>query len=113
MSVADEPPAATVQSPTGKRRRLSLIWLIPLISALIGAWLVWDTYSKRGPVITITFDGAEGLQAGQSHVKHKDVDMGLVRSIALTKDLRSVLVTIEMTREAEPLLTEGAKFWVV
>ena len=42
--------------------------------------------------------GAEGLQAGQSHVRHKDVDMGLVESIALSKDLQRVVVKVRMTR---------------
>ena len=83
-------PTAAVRSRVDRRRRISLIWAIPLVTVLIAAWLVWDTYSKRGPTITITFDGAEGLQAGQSHVKHKDLDMGLVKSLVLTKDLQHV-----------------------
>ena len=106
-------PTAAVRSRVDRRRRMSLIWVIPLVTVLIAAWLVWDTYSKRGPTITITFDGAEGLQAGQSHVKHKDLDMGLVKSLVLTKDLQHVLVTVQMNREAEPLLTDRAQFWVV
>jgi paraquat-inducible protein B len=106
-------PTAAVRSRVDRRRRISLIWAVPLVTVLIAAWLVWDTYSKRGPSITITFDAAEGLQAGQSHVKHRDVDMGLVQSIALTEDLQHVLVTVQMNREAEPLLTDRTQFWVV
>lgn len=93
--------------------RWSWIWLLPLVTALIGGWLAWDTLSKRGPLITITFQNAEGLQAGQSHVRHKDVDMGLVQSVALSPDLQRVIVTVRMNREAEPLLTDRTKFWVV
>src|SRR5271166_1784066 len=111
MTDPGSPPAA-VQARVGKRR-LSLIWIVPLVSVLIGAWLLWDTLSKRGPTITITFDSAEGLQAGQSHVRHKEVDMGLVKTIALTPDLQHVQVTVEMTREADPLLTDKTRFWVV
>ena len=52
-------PTAAVRSRVDRRRRISLIWAIPLVTALIALWLVWDTYAKRGPTITITFDGAE------------------------------------------------------
>jgi paraquat-inducible protein B len=108
----DPPPQATIGS--GRRSRLpSLIWLIPLVTVVIGAWLVWHTLAGRGPVVTITFQSAEGLQAGQSHVKHKDVDMGTVTDVALSKDLSHVIVTVQMNAAATPLLTTNARFWVV
>jgi ABC-type transporter Mla subunit MlaD len=80
---------------------------------LIGLWLAWDTFSKRGPTITITFDSGEGLQAGQSHIKHKDVVLGLVTDVALSPDASHVTVTAEMTRKAEPFLTDQTRFRVV
>src|SRR6202012_4845769 len=87
MSDQPEPQHPTAEVHTrGGWRRLSLIWAIPLVTAVIGAWLAWDTLSQRGPLITISFESAEGLQAGQSHVRYKAVDMGLVDSIALTPD---------------------------
>jgi paraquat-inducible protein B len=111
--MSDHTPQAVVKSPIDRRRRLSLIWAIPIVTLLIGAWLAWQTLSERGPLITITFETAEGLQATQSHVRHKEVDMGVVQKIALTPDLRRVEVTIRMNKEAGPLLTEKAQFWVV
>ena len=39
--------------------------------------------------------------------------MGLVERVALSKDLQRVMVTVRMNREAEPLLTDTARFWVV
>jgi paraquat-inducible protein B len=111
--MSDRPPAAVVRSPVDRKRRLSLIWAIPVVTLIIGAWLAWQTLSERGPLITITFETAEGLQAHQSHVRHKDVDMGVVQKIALTPDLRRVQVTVRMNKEAEPLLTDKAQFWVV
>jgi paraquat-inducible protein B len=113
--VSDHPhaPRAVVRSPLDRRRRLSLIWAIPIVSALIGGWLAWRTLWERGPLITITFESASGLTAGQSHVRHKDVDMGLVEKIALSKDLQRVVVTVRMTRESRPLLTDKAQFWIV
>ena len=98
---------------THRRRRISLIWLVPLLTALIAGWLAWDTFSKRGPTITISFNSAEGLQAGQSQLKFRDVTMGTVKSIRIAPDLSKVLVTVETIREAAPLLTEKTIFWVV
>lgn len=107
----DEIQSAVV-APRG-RRRISLIWLIPLISILIGGWLVWDTYAKRGPKITIVFDQGEGLTAGQSQVKHRDVTLGTVTRVKLTKDMEHVVVTVQMTKDAAPLITERTRFWIV
>ncbi|HET8995184.1 MAG TPA: MlaD family protein [Acetobacteraceae bacterium] len=107
------PPHASVRSKVDRRWRLSLIWAIPIVTLALGLWLAWHTMESRGPIIHISFESAEGLVAGQSHVKHKDVDMGVVQNIALSKNLQHVVVTVRMTREAEPLLTDRTKFWVV
>ena len=85
---------------------MPLIWLVPIITALIALWLAWDTYSKRGPTITVSFDSAAGLTAGQSQLKFKDVTMGTVKSVTVSPDLSRVLVTIETTHEATRLLND-------
>lgn len=107
------PPEAIVNSSVSRARRLSLIWVIPIVTALIGGWIAWDNFHKRGASISIVFQTAEGLQAGQSHVRYKDVDMGLVTRIGLTPDRQHVAVMVEMQREATPFLVEGTQFWVV
>ena len=104
---------AVVRAKVDARRRPSPIWAIPAVADLIAGWLVWDTLSRRGPLVTVTFQSAEGLQAGQSRVRHRDVDVGLVEGIALSPDLGHVVMTVRMNREAAPLLAEGARFWVV
>jgi len=106
-------PEAKVTAKVGRSRWLSPIWSIPIVTALIAGFLVWHTYSQRGPTITITFRGAEGLTAGQSQLRYRDVVMGTVQDIALAPDLQHVTMTIRTTREAEPLLTQHARFWVV
>ena len=90
-----------------------MIWLVPIITALIALWLAWDTYSKRGPTITVSFDSAAGLTAGQSQLKFKDVTMGTVKSVTVSPDLSKVLVTIETTHEATRLLNDKTIFWIV
>ncbi|WP_137176997.1 intermembrane transport protein PqiB [Roseomonas sp. AR75] len=106
-------PEATVRARVGRSRRVSPIWAIPLVTVLIAGYLVWHEFSKRGPLITVTFHSAEGLTAGQSQVRLRDVTVGTVQSIALSQDRQRVELSIRMDREAEPLLTEDARFWVV
>ncbi len=106
-------PEANTRSRVRHGPAISPIWLIPLVAIAIAGWLTWHTLSQKGPVITITFLSAEGLEAGKSHVKHKEVDLGLVQSIVLSPDLSRVIVTVQMNREAAAVLNEGARFWVV
>ena len=111
--MSDEVPTAIVRTRAEQRRRISLIWAIPLITACVAAWLAWDTLTKRGPLITIRFDSAAGLLANQSHIRLRDVDLGTVEKVALSADHNHVIVTARMSRDAWPLLTDKAQFWVV
>ncbi len=101
------------QSAVRRSRRLPVIWAIPIIAVAIGAWLAWDTLSKEGPRIVVSFEDAEGLQPGQSQLKYKDIILGTVKSLEFTKDRRRVLVSIATTAQAEPFLTSWTQFWVV
>jgi paraquat-inducible protein B len=112
MSDRDIRPSAA-HARTRRSRRVPVIWLIPIIAIAIGAWLAWDTLSKEGPMITITFDSAEGLQAGQSQLKFREIVLGTVKSLDLAPDHSHVIVAIATTRQAEPLLTDQTVFWVV
>jgi paraquat-inducible protein B len=111
--MSDEIPVAIVRTRAERRRRISLIWAIPLVTMCIAAWLAWDTLSKRGPLITIQFDSAAGLQAGQSRIRLRDVELGVIEKVALSPDHAHAIVTARMTRDALPLLTDKAQFWVV
>ncbi|MGO4126834.1 intermembrane transport protein PqiB [Inquilinus sp. YAF38] len=96
-----------------RKRRLSPIWLVPIVAALVGVYLAWITFSEKGPTITITFQTADGLEAGKTQIKHKEVVFGTVKSLALSEDLSHVEVTAEMTKEAAAHLRQGTRFWVV
>src|SRR5215469_18479668 len=111
MSENDGSPRP-VQAHT-RRRRIPVIWIIPIVAIAIGGWLAWDTLSKEGPTIKISFDTAEGLQAGQSQLRFKEIVFGTVKSLVLSDDRKHVVVTVATTRQAAPLLTEGTVFWVV
>src|SRR5215813_4721560 len=101
------------QAATRRSRRISIIWIVPIVAVAIGAWLAWDTLSKEGPTIKISFESGEGLQAGQSQLKYKEIVFGTVKSLELAPDQTHVVVTVATTHEAGPLLTEGTIFWVV
>lgn len=105
----DEIPEAKVVM----RRRPSMVWLLPLVAAFIGAWMAMKAYTSKGPTITITFLSAEGLEAGQTRLRYKDMEIGKVSAINLSKDLSQVVVTAELKKEAAPLLSENTRFWIV
>jgi paraquat-inducible protein B len=94
-------------------RGISIVWLVPLVAAAIGIWLAYTTLQERGPTITINFADAEGLEAGKTKVKYKDVEVGTVESVRLSEDLKNIVVTAEMAKEAEAYMTDGTRFWVV
>lgn len=106
-----ELPAA-VAAPRS-RRTVQLVWLIPLIAALVGGWLAIRSVLDRGPVITISFKTAEGLEAGKTKLKFKDVDIGQVSRVVLAPDLSSVIVTAELVKGSDTHLHEDTQFWVV
>jgi paraquat-inducible protein B len=104
-------PEAVIQ--TKKKFSFSIVWLVPVVAVLIGGWLVYKALSEKGPTITITFETAEGLEAGKSKIKYKDVEVGQVESIELARDLSHVIVTAELNKGTDPYLTENTRFWVV
>jgi paraquat-inducible protein B len=106
---ADAVPEAVVS----KRSGVSIVWLIPVIAALIGGWLAWKALSEQGPTITISFKSAEGLEAGKTKIKYKDVEIGQVNNVELSQDLTHIMVTAKMVKGADEYLTDKTQFWVV
>lgn len=94
------------------RLQLSLIWLIPLITAIAGLVLLARAWMAAGPTITIRFDSAEDLVAGKTEVRFKHVVIGLVQKIELLDDQSGVVVEVDLVREAEHVAVEDTEFWV-
>ena len=92
---------------------LTSIWIVPIIALIVALWLVWQHYSRLGPEIRIIFPKNEGLQAGQSQIKYKDVPVGKVTKIELTEDGKGVIVYAQMKKMASEYLNETTKFWIV
>ncbi len=96
-----------------KRRQISLVWIIPIVAVLVGAYLVFHAFRTNGPSIDIEFKTAEGLEAGKTKIKYKNVDIGTVQTITLGRDKKGVVVTAQMTRNATDLLVDDTRFWIV
>ncbi|MBD9665900.1 paraquat-inducible protein B [Variovorax beijingensis] len=112
----DPSPPSGLPPPRVVRRREwlpSLIWLIPIVAALVGVMLVVRILMQRGPEIVLTFNTAEGLEANKTAVKYKDVQIGTVQSLRLARDRSHVRVTVQLSKEAESFTAEDSRFWVV
>lgn len=104
-------PQAVARRPSP--RTLQLVWIIPIVAALVGAGIAVKAFLDRGPTITIQFRTAEGIEAGKTKIKHKAVDIGTVKSAKLSADHKSVIVTAEMAPDAKDFLVDDSRFWVV
>jgi paraquat-inducible protein B len=105
-----EPPVA--EAVVRERRRISFVWIVPIVAALIGAFLSYRAISERGPQVTITFESASGLEAGKTLIKFKDVEIGKVESIQLAEDLSQVVVKARLVKDSQRFLKEETRFWV-
>jgi paraquat-inducible protein B len=101
--------------PVVRRRRVnaSLIWLVPIVAALIGLSLVISAWMQQGPTISISFQSAEGLDPGKTVVKYKDVVIGKVTTIRLSPDRRRVVVKVDLEKSAAGIAVSDTRFWVV
>jgi len=108
--VPDLPEAVAVP-----RRRFTpqLIWVVPIVAVLVGGWLAVKAILERGPTITISFKTAEGLEAGKTKIKYKDVEIGVVKTITLSANRKGIVATAELGKQAEEFLREDTRFFVV
>ncbi len=104
-------PEAVAAPP--RRFRPQLVWIIPIVAILVGGWLAAKAILERGPTITISFKTAEGLEAGKTKIKYKDVELGVVKTITLSHDRKGIVVTAELRKEAEEFLRADTQFFVV
>ena len=96
-----------------ERKRISPVWIVPGIALLLGLWMLFDAYSNQGPEIEISFPTASGIEPGKTKVKVLDVEVGLVESVVLGEDLKSIVVNARLDKEVEALLRDDTQFWMV
>ena len=89
------------------------IWIVPFIALIIAGWLAYQYFSQLGPEIRIVFPKNEGLQAGQSQIKYRDVPVGTVKKIELQEDGEGIVVIARMDKTIAPFLNASTKLWIV
>jgi paraquat-inducible protein B len=104
-------PQAKVASK--KKTRISFVWIIPLVAAVVGVWIAVTTIRNQGPTITIVFKDAEGLEANKTMIRYNGLEMGEITSVELSPDYQSVIATAKMHPKTEAFLHKDTQFWVV
>ena len=106
-------PVPESRTVAKKQTRLSLVWIVPMVAALVGVWVAVAKIMSEGPTITIVFDSAEGLEAGKTKVHYNGVEVGTMTAIRLSDDHQRVISTVQMATKTEDFLVEDTRFWVV
>ncbi|MDH8314256.1 intermembrane transport protein PqiB [Klebsiella pneumoniae] len=88
-------------------------WIFPIVTALIGAWILFYHYSHQGPEVTLITTNAEGIEGGKTRIKSRSVDVGVVESATLTDDLTHVEIKARLNSGMQKLLHNDSVFWVV
>jgi paraquat-inducible protein B len=96
-----------------KRVHFNSIWLVPLIAIMVASWMLYQNWASQGPIITLIASNAEGLEAGQTKLKARNVDVGRVIDIRLSSDYEKAIVKVRMNQDTKNMLRKDAKFWVV
>lgn len=96
-----------------KVKNWSPVWIFPIVTALIGAWILFYHYSHQGPEVTLITTNAEGIEAGKTTIKSRSIDVGVVESATLTDDLTHVEIKARLNADMQKLLHGDTVFWVV
>ena len=94
-------------------RTISKVWFIPLVAFLIGAWMVYFSWSNQGPLITIEFETAEGIEIDSTKIKLREITVGTVTDLKLNDSFDGISITARMNKNTEGLLKQDTEFWVV
>lgn len=105
----EEQVTATVK----KGRSFSAVWILPLVSLAVGIWMFYQYESNQGTLITLHVQTADGLEAGKTEIRARDVKVGVVTDVQLNKDYSAIVVKARMDKNADRMLREDATFWVV
>lgn len=96
-----------------KVKNWSPVWIFPIVTALIGAWILFYHYSHQGPEVTLITTNAEGIEAGKTTIKSRSINVGVVESATLTDDLTHVEIKARLNANMQKLLHGDTVFWVV
>ncbi|OTA21692.1 multivalent adhesion molecule MAM7 [Xenorhabdus beddingii] len=101
------------QARISKLKSWSPIWIVPVITVLIGAWILFYHFSHQGPEVILFTSNAEGIEAGKTKIKSRSVDIGVVEKVSLSDNLGQVIIKARLNDGMERLLHTDTAFWVV
>ena len=81
-NIIPEAPAPEVR----KAQRWNVVWVVPLVALLLGAWLLYRSFAAQGPVARVSFETANGIYAGKTEVRCRSVKVGFVKDVKLAED---------------------------
>ena len=110
---AREVESQEAEARVGGGVKFSTVWLVPAVAMVIGLWMTYSHYAGQGPIIEITFQSGEGIKAGTTKVRRKNVEIGEVLDLRLSEDAEQVVLSVRIYNHAEHLLYEDSQFWVV
>ena len=93
-------------------RRLSLVWLVPLLALVVSLGVAYQSYLDKGVLIEIAFENASGISS-ETKIKFRDVTIGKVESVEFSEGLDFIIVHARIDKEIAPYLDQDAQFWVV
>lgn len=101
------------EAKVSKLKSWSPVWIIPIVTVLIGAWILISHFRGQGPEITLITYNAEGVEAGKTKIKSRSVDVGVVESVMLDQSYSRVIIKARLNAEMKDVLRKDTVFWVV
>lgn len=104
---------ALAEAKINKLKSWSPVWIIPVVTLLIGAWILYYHFSHQGPEVTLITYNADGIEAGKTKIKSRSVDIGLVETVTLDSNFSRVIIKARLDTDMKELLRSDTAFWVV
>lgn len=108
-----EQETSQANAKVSKLKSWSPVWVIPIITVFIGAWILFYNFSHQGPEVTLITYNAEGIEAGKTKIKSRSVDIGVVESVTLDDNFSRVVIKARLNSNMADLLRTDSAFWIV
>lgn len=106
----------SVQSKIAKVTKISRwspIWIVPIVTILVGVWVIYSHFADQGKSFTLITSDASGIVAGKTVIKSRSVDVGIIDTVTLSDDFKTVVVQGRIDKSMDELLKNDSVFWVV
>lgn len=101
------------QIAEGKKRGVTWVWLMPVLALAISVFVVVQSYRNQGPIIVVTLPSASGVEAGETPLRFRDVEVGLVEELEFSDGFGAVEAHIRLEEEIATFVDADAEFWLV